>query len=190
MPLLVLVLRPPSHRQDSEPLALQSGYQLNSLPGARLRLTSYGVGGPGNSWALPASGGPEAHLLPMIPPSSLSPALRSHETTSHPHAPQLRPPAAHRALPLLPSSCLSLGPGSLAPLRPQEFAPCLLPRFASHSSNLDALSFFLKVGPELTSVVNFFVLLLVLARAPQYIVVYPSCRSFWLCCVGRRLSVA
>ena len=29
-----------------------------------------------------------------------------------------------------------------------------------------------------------------LHRAPQYIVVYSSCRSFWLCYVGHRLSTA
>ena len=57
---------------------------------------------------------------------------------------------------------------------------------------LPNLFFFLKIGPELTSVANLFflLLLLLLCKAPQYIVVYSSCRSFWLCYVGRRLSMA
>ena len=36
----------------------------------------------------------------------------------------------------------------------------------------------------------FFLLLLLLPRAPQYIVVYSSCRSFWFCYVGGHLSTA
>ena len=36
----------------------------------------------------------------------------------------------------------------------------------------------------------FFLLLVLLPKTPQYIVVYSSCRSFWLCCVGRCLSMA
>ena len=55
---------------------------------------------------------------------------------------------------------------------------------------LHFICFFLKTGPELTSVVNPFFLLLLLPQDPQYIVVYSSCRSFWLCYVGRRLSMA
>ena len=35
-----------------------------------------------------------------------------------------------------------------------------------------------------------FFLLLLLPKAPQYTVVYSSCRSFWLCYVGCRLSMA
>ena len=47
------------------------------------------------------------------------------------------------------------------------------------------------MASELTSVANhFFFLLLLLPKAHQYVVVYSSCRSFWLCCVGRCLSMA
>ena len=49
--------------------------------------------------------------------------------------------------------------------------------------------FFLKIGPELTSVASLFFSLL-LPKALRYIVVYSSCRSFWLCCVGCCLSMA
>ena len=45
-----------------------------------------------------------------------------------------------------------------------------------------------RLAPELTSVANPFFLLL--PQAPQYIVVYFNCRSFWLCYVGRCLSLA
>ena len=45
-----------------------------------------------------------------------------------------------------------------------------------------------RLAPELTSVANFFFLFL--PKAPQYIVVYSSCRSFWFCYVGRHLSMA
>ena len=45
---------------------------------------------------------------------------------------------------------------------------------------------FLRLAPELT-VANLFFLLL--PKAPQYIVVYSSCRSFWLSYVGRHLSM-
>ena len=54
-----------------------------------------------------------------------------------------------------------------------------------------AFSFFFRLAPELTSVATlFFLLLLLLPKAPQYIVVYSSCRSFWLCYVGWYLSMA
>ena len=52
------------------------------------------------------------------------------------------------------------------------------------------LFFFLKIGPELTSVANLFFFFILLSKGPQYIVVYSSCRSFWLCYMGRCLSVA
>ena len=51
--------------------------------------------------------------------------------------------------------------------------------------------FFLWLAPELTSVANLFsFLLLLLPKTPKYIVVYSSCRSFWLCYVGHHLSMA
>ena len=50
--------------------------------------------------------------------------------------------------------------------------------------------FFLKIGPELTSVANLLFVLLLLPKAPRYIVIYSSCRSFWLCYVGHCLSMA
>ena len=49
--------------------------------------------------------------------------------------------------------------------------------------------YFLKIGPELTSVANLLFLLL-LPKAPQYIVVYSSSRSFPSGYVGRCLSMA
>ena len=54
------------------------------------------------------------------------------------------------------------------------------------------LPFFLKTGTwaSIYSLSSFFFLLLLLPKAPQYIVVYSSCRSFWLCCVGCYLSMA
>ena len=55
---------------------------------------------------------------------------------------------------------------------------------------------FFRWAPELTSVANlpflflFFSFFFFSPKPPQYIVVYSSCRSFWLCYVGRRLSMA
>ena len=49
--------------------------------------------------------------------------------------------------------------------------------------------FFQRLAPELTSVATLFFFIL-LPKAPQYIVVYSSCRSFWLCYVGCHLSMA
>ena len=46
--------------------------------------------------------------------------------------------------------------------------------------------FFKSFAPELISAANLFFLLL--PKAPEYIVVYSSCRSFWLCYVGCHLS--
>ena len=50
-----------------------------------------------------------------------------------------------------------------------------------------SLFFFLRLAPELTSVVNLFFLF---SPKPQHIAVYSSCRSLWLCYVGCRLSMA
>ena len=53
------------------------------------------------------------------------------------------------------------------------------------------LFFFLRLAPELTSVTNVLLcFFLLLPKAPQYIVLYSSCRSFWLCYVGHCHSVA
>ena len=45
---------------------------------------------------------------------------------------------------------------------------------------------FLKIGPELKSVAN----LVFSPNLPQYIAVYLICRSFWVCYVGHRSSMA
>ena len=62
--------------------------------------------------------------------------------------------------------------------------------FKEWSLFLNIYIYFLRLSPELTSVASlssssFFFL----PKAPQYIVVYFSCRSFWLCYVGRHLSM-
>ena len=48
-------------------------------------------------------------------------------------------------------------------------------------------SLFLKIGPELPPILFFFFFS---PKCPQYIVVYSSCRSLWLCYVGHHLSMA
>ena len=57
--------------------------------------------------------------------------------------------------------------------------------------NVCSVLFFLKIGTwaNICCQSSFFLLLL-LPKAPQYIAVYSSCRSFWLCYVGRSLSMA
>ena len=62
--------------------------------------------------------------------------------------------------------------------------------FKMHIS-CDFIYWFLKLGPELTSIAHlFFSFFLLLPKASQDIVVYYSCRSFWLSCVRLCLSVA
>ena len=51
------------------------------------------------------------------------------------------------------------------------------------------LFFFKRLAPELTCYQSLFPLLLLL-KAAQYLFVYSSCRSFWMCYVGRCLSMA
>ena len=55
--------------------------------------------------------------------------------------------------------------------------------------------FFLKIGPELTSVANLLFFSFFFSPKPlttwlSIRVVYSDCRSFWLCHVGRHLSMA
>ena len=51
--------------------------------------------------------------------------------------------------------------------------------------------FSLKIGPELTSVADLVIIFFFFSpKSPQYVVVYSSYRSFWLCYVGRHLSMA
>ena len=52
------------------------------------------------------------------------------------------------------------------------------------------LFFFFKIGTWANICCQSFFLSLLLPKAPQYIVVYSSCRSFWLCCVGHHLRLA
>ena len=51
---------------------------------------------------------------------------------------------------------------------------------------------FLRLAPELPSVASllFCFFLLILPKAPQYIIVYSSCECLWLCYMGHHLSVA
>ena len=48
---------------------------------------------------------------------------------------------------------------------------------------------FIFKDSNISSFSSFFFIFL-LPKAPQYIVVYSSCRSFWLCYVGCRLNTA
>ena len=59
-----------------------------------------------------------------------------------------------------------------------------------YSTGLAFYGFFVRnIGPELTSVASLFFFSL-LPKAPQYIVVYSSCGSFYFCYVGHHLSMA
>ena len=58
----------------------------------------------------------------------------------------------------------------------------LLPTFSSF--------FFSKIGTSANICCQSFFFLPLLPKAPQYKVVYSTCRSFWLCYVGLHLSMA